>query len=163
MRFVGEAVALVVADSAAAAQDAAELVEVEYRDLPPVVQPEDALAPGAPQLHDNVPGNLSLEAEAGDAAAVEAAFARAAHVTRLKVEVTRVSPNPMEPRACMVTYDARDGSYTIHTSACRASPRCASSCRCIRGVAGGHSCISWRATSAAVSASARRPIPSIAR
>src|SRR5882672_590127 len=115
VRFVGEAVAMVVADSAAAAQDAVELVEIEYRDLPPAIHPEQALAPGAPQLHESAPGNLSLEAEAGDAAAVEAAFAKAAHVTRLKVEVTRVAPNPMEPRACTVTHDVRDGSYTIYT------------------------------------------------
>src|SRR5688572_26655387 len=114
VRYVGEALAMVVADSAAAAQDALELIEVTYRDLPPAIQPEEALAPGAPQLHETVPGNLSLEAEAGDAAAVEAAFARAAHVTRLKVEVTRVAPNPMEPRACMVTHDVRDGSYTFY-------------------------------------------------
>ena len=113
VRFVGEALAMVVADSAAAAADAAELVEVEYRDLPPSVSPEGTLAPGAPQLHDNVPGNLPLEAEAGDAAAVEAAFARAAHVTRLKVEVSRVSPSPMEPRACLVSYDAGEDSYTL--------------------------------------------------
>jgi carbon-monoxide dehydrogenase large subunit len=105
---------MVVAHTAAAAQDAAELIEVEYRDLPPAIHPEEALAPGAAQLHENVPGNLSLEAEAGDAAAVDAAFAKAAHVTRLKVEVTRVAPNPMEPRACMVSHDARDGSYTFH-------------------------------------------------
>ncbi len=112
--FVGEALAMVVADTATAARDAAELVEVAYRDLPAAVNPEEALAPGAPQLHDNVPGNLALETEAGDAAAVEAAFARAAHVTRLKVGVTRVAPSPMEPRACMVSHDGRDGSYTFH-------------------------------------------------
>ena len=113
------------------------------------------------QLHENVPGNLSLESEAGDAAAVEAAFAKAAHVTRLKVEVTRVAPNPMEPRACMVAHDARDGSYTFHV--------------CMQGVTTLRkqhvglyrrrrktSCISWRATSAAVSGSARRPIPNTA-
>ena len=114
VHFVGEALALVVADSAAAAQDAAERVEVEYRDLPPVIHPEEALAPGAAQLHGSVPGNLSLESEAGDAAAVEAAFARAAHVTRLKVEVTRVAPSPLEPRACTVAHDAADGSYLFH-------------------------------------------------
>ena len=79
-----------------------------------MISPEEALAPGAPQLHENVPGNLALEVEAGDAAAVEAAFAQAAHVTRLKVEVTRVAPNPMEPRACIVAYDARADSYTLH-------------------------------------------------
>ena len=114
VHFVGEALAMVVADSAAAAQDAAERVEVEYRDLPPAIHPEEALAPGAAQLHGSVPGNLSLESEAGDAAAVEAAFARAAHVTRLKVEVTRVAPSPMEPRACTVAHDAADGSYLFH-------------------------------------------------
>jgi aerobic carbon-monoxide dehydrogenase large subunit len=114
VRFVGEALAMVVADSAAAAQDAAELVEVEYRDLPPSISPEETLSPGAPQLHDNVPGNLSLESEAGDAAAVEAAFAGAAQVTRLKVEVTRVSPSPMEPRACLVTHESRGDAYTLH-------------------------------------------------
>jgi carbon-monoxide dehydrogenase large subunit len=114
VHFVGEALAMVVADSAAAAQDAAERVEVEYRDLPPAIHPEEALAPGAAQLHGNVPGNLSLESEAGDAAAVEAAFARAAHVTRLKVEVTRVAPSPLEPRACTVAHDAADGSYLFH-------------------------------------------------
>lgn len=115
VRYVGEAVALVVADTAAGAQDAVELIEVDYRDLPPAIHPEEALAPGAPQLHDTVPGNLSQECEAGDAAAVEAAFAKAAHVTRLKVEVTRVAPNPMEPRACIAAYDVRDGSYTLYT------------------------------------------------
>ncbi|OGA25693.1 MAG: hypothetical protein A3I02_09780 [Betaproteobacteria bacterium RIFCSPLOWO2_02_FULL_67_26] len=114
VRFVGEALAMVVADTLAAAQDAAELIEVEYRDLPPAVQPEAALAPGAPQLHENVPGNLALEAEAGDAAAVAAAFATAAHVTRLKVEVTRVAPNPMEPRAYIATHDARTDGYLLH-------------------------------------------------
>lgn len=114
VRFVGEALALVVADSAAAAEDAAARVEVEYRDLPCVVQPEDALAPGAPQLHDDVPGNLSFEAEAGNAQAVAAAFAGAAHVTQLKVEVTRVAPSPMEPRACLVAYDAQSGEYAFN-------------------------------------------------
>ena len=114
VHFVGEAVALVVADSAAAAQDAAELVEIQYRDLPPATHPEEALATGAPQLHEVAPGNLSLEAEAGDAAAVEAAFGKAAHVARLKVEVTRVAPSPMEPRACTAAYDPASDSYTFH-------------------------------------------------
>ena len=79
-----------------------------------MVQPEDALAPGAPQLHDDVPGNLAFEAEAGNAQDVEAAFAGAAHVTRLKVEFTRVAPSPMEPRACLVAYDAASGEYTFN-------------------------------------------------
>ena len=114
VRFVGEAIALVVADSAAAAQSAAELIEIEYRDLPCVVQPEAALAAGAPQLHDDVPGNLSFEAETGNAQEVEAAFAQAAHITKLKVESTRVSPSPMEPRACLVAYDAANDSYRFN-------------------------------------------------
>ncbi len=115
VRFVGDAVAMVVAETALQAQDAAELIEVEYEDLPVVVDPRAALAAGAPQLHDNAPGNLSFEQEAGDAAAVDAAFARAAHVTKLRLDVTRVVPNPMEPRACLAGYDAASGVYTVHS------------------------------------------------
>lgn len=114
VRFVGEPVALIVAETALIAQDAAELVEVEYEDLPVVVDPEAAIADGAPQLHGDVPRNLPFEYEAGDAAATQAAFDKAAHVTTLKVESTRVIPNPMEPRACLVAYDASDDSYTVH-------------------------------------------------
>lgn len=114
VRFVGEAVALVVATSAAAAQDAAELVEIEYRDLACVVQSEEALAQGAPQLHDDVPGNLVVEVEVGNAGEVRQAFVAAAHVTRIKVEVTRVAASPMEPRACLVTYDAARDEYTFN-------------------------------------------------
>ncbi|MDB5812119.1 MAG: hypothetical protein JWN94_4241 [Betaproteobacteria bacterium] len=114
VRFVGEAIALVVADSAAAAQDAAELVQIEYRDLPSVVRPEAALAAGAPQIHDDVPGNLLFEADVGNEQEVEAAFAKAAHITRLKVESTRVSPSPMEPRACLVAYDAANDAYRFN-------------------------------------------------
>ncbi|HZN25768.1 MAG TPA: xanthine dehydrogenase family protein, partial [Burkholderiales bacterium] len=115
VRFVGEAVALVVADSAAAAQDAADLVEVEYRELESVTDAERALESGAPQLSDEVPGNLAWESEVGDEKAVEAAFAAAAHVTRAKIVSTRVAPNPMEPRACLVAYDAATESYRIHS------------------------------------------------
>jgi carbon-monoxide dehydrogenase large subunit len=114
VHFVGEAVAIVVADSAAAAQDAAELVAVEYRDRPSVTSPEDALAPGAQQIHDGVPGNCAFELEIGNAQAVEEAFKKAAHVTRLKMESNRVAPNPMEPRACMVAYDAAKDHYTLY-------------------------------------------------
>ncbi|HJQ61494.1 MAG TPA: xanthine dehydrogenase family protein molybdopterin-binding subunit [Burkholderiales bacterium] len=114
VRCVGEPVAMVVAETALIAQDATELIEVEYEDLPVVIDPEAALAPGAPQLHDNVPGNLPFEFEAGDGAATEAAFAKAAHITRLKLEVTRVAPNPMEPRACLMAYDPGADRYTIH-------------------------------------------------
>jgi carbon-monoxide dehydrogenase large subunit len=115
VRFVGEAVALVVADSAAAAQDAVDLVEIEYRDLPSVTDPEGALAAGAPQLSDEVPGNLAWESEIGDEKSVEAAFASAAHITQAKIVSTRVSASPMEPRACLVAYDAATDSYRIHS------------------------------------------------
>ena len=114
VRFVGEAVAMVVADSAAAAQDAADLVEVTYRDLQSVTDPEGALADGAPQLSDEVPGNLAWESEVGDEKSVDAAFAAATHVTRAKVVSTRVAPNPMEPRACLVAYDAATETYRFN-------------------------------------------------
>jgi carbon-monoxide dehydrogenase large subunit len=113
VRYVGEPIAMVVADSLAIANDAAELIDVTYEDLSAAIGPEAALAPGAPQIHPNVPRNLAFEMEAGDRAAVNAAFAQAHHVTRLKVDCTRVSPSPMEPRACLATFDSRDESYTI--------------------------------------------------
>ena len=114
VRHVGDALAMVVADTPLAAQDAAELVEVEYRDLPAVTNAEAALAPGAPQLHEEAPGNLVFDYESGSEDAVKAAFAQAAHVTKLKLEVTRVAPSPMELRGCTMRYDAKDGTYHIH-------------------------------------------------
>ena len=117
VRHVGDALALVVADSHAAAQDAAETIRIEYRDLPPVVDVERAVQEGAVQLHDNVPNNVCFEWEAGDRKAVRAAFASAAHVTKLKLRSTRVLPNPMEPRAHIVSYRSQDESYDIYTCA----------------------------------------------
>jgi carbon-monoxide dehydrogenase large subunit len=114
VHHVGDAVAMVVADSALAAQDAAELVEIEYRDLPAVVSAEAALAPGAPQLHEEAPGNLAFDFESGNEEAVKGAFAQAAHVTRLKLQISRVAPSPMELRGCTVSYDAGDGTYHVH-------------------------------------------------
>src|SRR5512134_2761420 len=83
VRFVGQEIALVVARSAAAAQDAVEAIAVDYRDLPAVVEPAAALAHGAPQLHADVPGNVAFDYEYGDEAKANDAFARAAHSTRL--------------------------------------------------------------------------------
>jgi aerobic carbon-monoxide dehydrogenase large subunit len=114
VRHVGDAVAMVVADSPMAAQDAAELIEVEYRDLPAVVSPEGALAPGAPQIHKEAPGNLAYDYETGSEQAVAEAFKNAAHVTRLRLEVTRVAPNPMELRGCTVTYDPAEEAYHLY-------------------------------------------------
>ena len=116
VRYVGQEVALVVATSPAAAQDAAEAIEVEYRDLPAVVDAEAALEPGAPQLHDGIPGNLSFDYEYGDEKAAEAAFASAEHVTRLTLDSTRVSGTPMEPKACVVAYHASTESYDVYAS-----------------------------------------------
>ena len=115
VRFVGDAVAMVIADSHLAAQDACELIEVVYEDLPAVVDPEAALAPGAPQLHDDVPGNNPYEAEAGNEATVTDAIAKAAHVIKLTVDCTRVTASPMEPRAALIAYDAKSDGYIVHT------------------------------------------------
>jgi carbon-monoxide dehydrogenase large subunit len=113
VRYVGEPIAIVVADTALLAQDAVDAIEIEYEDLPAVIGPEQALAPGAYQIHDEVPGNCALEVHAGDRAATDEAFARAHHVTRLKVDCTRVTPSPMEPRACLSSYDPGDETFTI--------------------------------------------------
>jgi aerobic carbon-monoxide dehydrogenase large subunit len=104
VRFTGDAVALIIAESAVTAQDAAELVAVEYRDLPAVVASEQALAPGAPLVHDSVPGNIVLDYESGAEAQASAAFAKAARVVKLDLHVSRVVGNPMEPRACLAAF-----------------------------------------------------------
>ncbi len=105
VRYVGEPVAVIVADTAHAAQDAAELVRVEYNDLSAVVDGRVAIAPGAPLLHGAVPGNLAFDFEYGDAAAAHAAFAAAAHVVRLQQDSGRVVGNPMEPKAALAAWD----------------------------------------------------------
>src|SRR5687767_178367 len=104
VRFAGDALALIVAESATAAQDAAELVAVEYRDLPAVVSSREALAAGAPLVHDSVPGNMVLDYESGDESRAQQAFAAAAKVVKLDVDISRVVGNPMEPRACLAAF-----------------------------------------------------------
>ncbi len=116
VRFVGQEVALVVAQTALAAQDAAEKIEVEYRDLPAVVDAEGALAQGAEQLYPEIPGNLCFDYEYGDEAATDSAFARAAHVTRITLDSKRVVGNPMEPKACLAAYDAAADKYDLYVS-----------------------------------------------
>ena len=116
VRYVGEEVALVVASSSAAAQDALELIEVDYADRLAVVDGAEALKPSAPPLHDSVPDNLAFDYEYGNEAAAAAALASAAHVTRLTLASTRVSGNPMEPKACVVVYDAGTDSYDVYAS-----------------------------------------------
>jgi len=101
VRFVGDPVACVVAETLLQAKDAAEAVAVEIEPLPAVIRPEQAVAPGAPLIHDEAPGNVALDYHYGDADQVAAAFAKAAHVTRLKLVNSRVVVNAMEPRAAI--------------------------------------------------------------
>src|SRR2546426_12176312 len=115
VRYVGQPVALVVAESAALAQDATEDIAVEYRDLPATIGFEGATRVGAPQLHADIPGNLAFEYETGDRAAVEAAFARAALRTRLTVRSQRLVGNPIEPRAFLASFDAGSGVFTVYS------------------------------------------------
>ncbi len=114
VRHVGEPVALIVAETAVQAQDAAEMVMVEYEDLPAVVTAAEAMAPGAPQLHPGAPGNMVLDFVGGDAAATDAAFAKAAKVVKLTAYHSRVIGNPMEPRAAMGSYDPARDLYYLH-------------------------------------------------
>jgi aerobic carbon-monoxide dehydrogenase large subunit len=116
VRYVGDPVALVVADSLHQAKDAAELIDVDYEQLPAVVNCVDCLAPGAPQLHDSAPGNKCYTWALGDKAAVDAGFAKAAHVTTLDIVNNRLVPNAIEPRAATASYNRSDDSYTVHVA-----------------------------------------------
>ncbi|HEY2338096.1 MAG TPA: xanthine dehydrogenase family protein molybdopterin-binding subunit [Burkholderiales bacterium] len=116
VRFVGEAIALVVADSPQAAQDAAERIEVEYEDLPAVVSEEISIQEKTVQLHDGIPGNLAFDFDYGDEKAAEEAIARASHVARVTVESTRLAGNPMEPRSCLAAWDAASNRYDVYCS-----------------------------------------------
>ncbi len=113
-RFVGEPVAMVVAETIEQAKDAAELVEIDYEALPAVTHVTDAMKPGAPQLWDVAPGNLCVDVEVGDEAATDAVFKRAAHVVRLDTWIQRVTGVPMEARTSIGGYDAASGQYMLH-------------------------------------------------
>src|SRR5438445_28231 len=115
VHYVGQPLALVVAESAALAQDAAEEIAVEHRDLPAAIGFEGATRPGAPQLHEDISGNLAFEYETGDPAAVQAAFAGAALKTRLTVRSQRLVGNPIEPRAFLASFDAGSGVFTVYS------------------------------------------------
>jgi carbon-monoxide dehydrogenase large subunit len=116
VRYAGEPVALVVAMTRAQALDAAEHVAVAYGQLPAVTSAAAAAAAGAPELSSEVPGNVCIDWRTGDAAAVEAAFAHAAHVVALPLDNHRIVTNPMEPRGAVGTYDATQGRYTLFVS-----------------------------------------------
>jgi carbon-monoxide dehydrogenase large subunit len=118
-RFVGEPVALVVAETIAAAKDAAELVEIAWEPLPVVVRAADAITPGASILWEEAPDNVCIDIEVGDAAATAGTFARAAHVVRLETWAQRVTGVPMEPRTNVAEYDPVAGQYTLYTGSGR--------------------------------------------
>ncbi|HUL93644.1 MAG TPA: xanthine dehydrogenase family protein molybdopterin-binding subunit [Burkholderiales bacterium] len=115
VHYVGQPVALVVAESAALAQDASEDIAVEYRELPAVVGFDAAVGAAAPQLHADIPGNLAFEYETGDRAAVEAAFAGAAHRSRCTSRSQRLVGNPIEPRAFLAAFEPASGVFTVYS------------------------------------------------
>jgi carbon-monoxide dehydrogenase large subunit len=114
VRHVGEAVAMVVAQTRNHAMDAAEAVEVEYKTLPFVLGAEDAFAPGAATVWDEVPDNVLVDCSFGDKNATDRAFAAADHVVKAKFDIGRVTAVPMEPRACLGDYDAATGRTTLY-------------------------------------------------
>jgi carbon-monoxide dehydrogenase large subunit len=116
VRYVGDAVAMVVAETRDQAKDAAEQIDVDYDVLPAVVNVVDALKPGAPQIHDEAPGNQCYTWSIGDKATNDAAFARAAHVTKLDLVNNRLIPNAIEPRAALASYNAADDAYTLYVT-----------------------------------------------
>jgi carbon-monoxide dehydrogenase large subunit len=117
VRFVGEVIAMVVAETPAAARDGAERVVADWAPLPAVTDSVAASAPGAPILYEETRSNVCVDAQVGDDAAVEAAFSRAAHVVRLETWVQRVTGVTMEPRAAIGAWDPATGRYTVHAGA----------------------------------------------
>ena len=113
VRYVGEPIALVVAETVHQALDAAEAVTVDYRQLPTASDVTRAMAPDAPLIWPDAPGNIVLDWEEGDAAAVDVAFSRAAHVARVRLLDTRLAPSAMEPRAALAAYDPEADRYTL--------------------------------------------------
>ena len=116
VRYVGEAVAIAVAETPAQAADAAAAVVVELDPLPVASDVAAALAPGAPAIWPHAPGNVAFDWADGDATAVDAAFAGAAHVARVRLHDTRLAPAAMEPRAAIGRWDPADGRYTLIAS-----------------------------------------------
>ncbi len=116
VRYVGDHVAVVIADTYAQAKEAGELVEVDYEELPAAASLGKALTSGAPQVHDEAPGNLCYDWVLGDEAEIDAAFAKAAHVTKIDLVNNRLIPNAMEPRAAIGEYDGGTDSYTLYST-----------------------------------------------
>ena len=116
VRHVGDPVAMVIAETRDAAQEAADLVDVAYKPVPSVTAVADAVKPGQPLVYDEVAGNLCYDWHIGDKDAVDAAFAKAHHVTRLVLVNNRLVPNAMEPRAYIGEYERGTGDYTLYTT-----------------------------------------------
>ena len=116
VRWVGDYVAFVVAESVHQAADAAELIAVEYEPMPAIVSTAAAMEPGAPRVWDDCPDNISFVYLEGDKAATDAAFALAAHVVRHKFVINRVTAATMEPRGCIGDYNPAADHYTIYTT-----------------------------------------------
>ncbi|HXS51926.1 MAG TPA: xanthine dehydrogenase family protein molybdopterin-binding subunit [Usitatibacter sp.] len=115
-RHVGDPVAIVIAETPDQAKEAAQQVQVDYEPLPAVVDVRDAMRKGAPAVHDEAPDNVCYVWALGDSGAVDAAFARAAHVTTLEFVNNRLIPNAIEPRACNAAYSRADDSYTLYVA-----------------------------------------------
>ena len=122
VRWVGDPVAFVVADTPAQALDAAELVQVDYEELPAVVSTAEAAKPGAPRVYEECPDNISFVELIGDKAATDAAFAKAAHVARGRFVINRVTAAAMEPRGAVGIYLPADDRYIVHSPVQRAHP-----------------------------------------
>jgi len=116
VRFVGDPVACVVAETVVQAKDAAEAVTINIEPLPVVLKPADAVKPGAPLVFDAVPNNIALDYHFGDAGKVAEAFAKAKHVTRLETSNQRMVVNAMEPRSAIGEYDAAGNKWTLYSS-----------------------------------------------
>jgi carbon-monoxide dehydrogenase large subunit len=116
VRYVGDHVAVIIAETLHQAKDGAELIEVDYEALPAVVDPAAARSSGAPALHDSAPDNVCYVWGLGDKAGVDAAFSQAAHVTTLEFVNNRLVPNAIEPRAALACYSRGDDSYTLYVT-----------------------------------------------
>jgi len=116
VRYVGDHVALVIAETLNQAKDAAELIEVDYEVLPAVVKAGDARKPGAPVVHEAAPDNTCFVWTIGDRTAVERAFSGAHHVTKLEFVNNRLIPNAIEPRAALAQYAPGEDAYTLHVT-----------------------------------------------
>lgn len=115
VNYVGDPVVAVIAETKMQAEDAAELVVIDYDDRPAVTDAKQAVAGAAPQVWPEVPGNIAFQVERGDKAAADAAFADAVHTATVDLRITRVTANPIEPRGAVGTFDEANGRYTLRT------------------------------------------------